>query len=257
MDAALKPVILTYHSISDGHSPLEIPPAIFAQQMEWLRSNARVVPLRELVDALANRMPMPARTVVLTFDDGFRDFHAVAAPVLLRLSLPATVFLPTMYVGGKNDWPGQPGWVVPQALMSWTEIRELAEQGIEFGSHSVSHPDLTKLSTAKLEGELEKSKSEIESRTGKSAAYYCYPYGLWNPRVRDAAEVTYRGACATGAGVVETDADPFALPRVDAHYVRNTERFRTLFTEGFVRYVTLRRWIRRLRGQPEGIYSRV
>jgi peptidoglycan/xylan/chitin deacetylase (PgdA/CDA1 family) len=257
MDAALKPVILTYHSISDGHSPLEIPPAIFAQQMEWLQSNARVVPLRELVDALVNHTPLPARTVVLSFDDGFCDFHTAAAPVLLRLSLPATVFLPTMYVGGKNDWPGQPGWVVPQALMSWTEIRELAEQGIEFGSHSVTHPDLTKLSAAKLEGELEKSKSEIESRTGKSAAYFCYPYGLWNSRLRDAAEVTYRGACTTGAGVVKANADPFALPRVDAHYVRNMERFRTLFTEGFVRYVTLRRWIRRLRGQPEGKYSRV
>lgn len=257
MDAAFKPIILTYHSIADGPSPLEIPPAIFAQQMDWLRSNARVMPLRELVDALVIHKPLPARTVVLTFDDGFRDFHAAAAPVLLRLGLPATVFLPTMYVGGINDWPGQPAWVVPQALMSWSEIRELAEQGIEFGSHSVTHPDLTTLRATDFLGEYDRSKEEIESHTGRPADFFCYPYGRWNQMVRDALEERYRGACSTGAGVVEADADPFALPRVDAHYVRNMNRFRTLFTDSFVRYVTMRRWIRRLRGQPEGVYARI
>jgi len=257
MDAALKPVILTYHSISDGHSPLEVSPALFVEQMAWLKANAHVVSLGELVEALANYMPLPERTVVLSFDDGFRDFHAAAASVLLRLGLPATVFLPTMYVDGKNAWPGQPSWVAPQALMSWTEIRELAGQGIAFGSHSVTHPNLTSLAAAELQQELEQSRQEIASHTGRPVDFFCYPYGRWNPPVRSAVARMYRGACSTGAGVVEPDADPYALPRVDAHYVRNMERFRTLFTEGFVRYVTLRRWIRRLRGQPEGVYSRV
>jgi peptidoglycan/xylan/chitin deacetylase (PgdA/CDA1 family) len=256
MDAALKPVILTYHSISDGRSPLEISPALFAEQMEWLKANTRVAPLKEVVEALEARQKFSERSVVLTFDDGFVDFYTAAAPVLERLELSATVFLPTAHLGGKNNWPGQLAWVKPQQLMDWTHVSELAKRGIEFGSHSVSHPDLTKLSAAKLESELEKSKSEIESRTGKPAAYFCYPYGLWNPLVRDATEVTYRGACATGAGVVEANADHFALPRVDAHYVRDMKRFRTLFTGGFVRYVTVRRWIRRLRGQPEGTYAR-
>ncbi len=257
MDVANKPVILTYHSIAEGPSPLEIPPKILAEQMEWLKANANVRPLGEIVNALKNQKPFTERTVVLTFDDGFRDFHVAAAPVLLQLGLPATVFLPTSHIGGKNDWAGQPSWVTPQPLMDWAQVRELAEQGIEFGSHSVTHPNLTKLFAAKLEGELEKSKSEIESQTGHAANYFCYPYGLWNPSVRDATEVAYRGACSTGAGVIESNADPYALPRVDAHYVRNMGRFRTLFTNGFLRYVTLRRWIRRLRGQPEGSYARV
>jgi peptidoglycan/xylan/chitin deacetylase (PgdA/CDA1 family) len=257
MNAALKPVILTYHSIADGASPLEIPPAIFAQQMEWLRSNARVVPLGELVDALANHMPLPERTVVLSFDDGFRDFHAAAAPVLLRLGLPATVFLPTMYAGGKNDWPGQPSWVVPQPLMDWAQVRELAEYGIEFGSHSVTHPDLTSLSAAKCKQELEMSKQEIESHTARPADFFCFPYGRWNLDVKDAAGYYYEGACSTGAGVVEPDADPYALPRVDAHYVRNPAWFRRLFTRSFEAYITARRMIRLLRGKPEGTYARI
>jgi peptidoglycan/xylan/chitin deacetylase (PgdA/CDA1 family) len=257
VDAAHKPVILAYHSIADGSPPLEIPPQIFAEQMEWLKANARVVPLGDVVTALVNHTSIPERAIALTFDDGFRDFYSAAAPVLLRLQFPTTVFLATAHVGGKNNWAGQPSWVAPQPLMGWAEIRELAQKGIHFSSHSVTHPDLTRVPATQLTSELEASKKEIESQTGHAAEFFGYPYGRWNGEVRAAVKKVYRGACSTGAGVVEPDADPFALPRVDAHYVRSMERFRTLFTDGFVRYVTVRRWIRRLRGQPEGQYARV
>ena len=70
MDAAHKPVLLTYHSISDGPSPLEIPPALFTGQMEWLKANARVAPLQEIVTALKARQMLPERTAVLTFEIG-------------------------------------------------------------------------------------------------------------------------------------------------------------------------------------------
>ena len=256
MNAAHKPVILTYHSISDGRSPLEIAPALFAEQMEWLKTNTRVAPLLEVVTALKERVPLPERTVALTFDDGFFDFHAAAAPVLRRLNLPATVFLPTSFLGSFSDWPGQPSWVTPQRLMDWAQVRELAEQGIAFGSHSDTHPDLTTLSEAQLISELRVSADAISSRTSKPAELLCYPYGRWNAAVRAAAQEIYRGACSTGAGVVELNADPFALPRVDAHYVRNPKWFQSLFTRRFETYIGVRRTIRRLRGQPEGIYAR-
>jgi peptidoglycan/xylan/chitin deacetylase (PgdA/CDA1 family) len=257
MDAAHKPVILTYHSIAEGPSPLEISSQIFAAQMQWLKSNSQVVPLREIVDSLKERKTMPERAVVLTFDDGFLDFHAAAAPVLLRLGLPATVFLPTAFMGKTNAWAGQPAWVKPQPLMAWSHVRELAKQGIEFGSHSVTHPDLTKVSQAELAAELEKSKAEIQTQTGQHADYFCYPYGRWNKSVRTPTARCYRGACSTGAGVVERDADPFGLPRVDAHYVRKPKWFEAMFTRRFENYVGMRRMIRLLRGQPEGVYSRI
>ncbi|MBI3661484.1 MAG: polysaccharide deacetylase family protein [Acidobacteria bacterium] len=257
MDAALKPVILTYHSISGGRSPLEISPALFVEQMEWLKAHARVIPLASLVSALAACSPAPPRSVVLTFDDGFRDFHAAAAPVLSRLGLPATVFLPTSFLGRSSDWPGQPSWVAPQPLMDWAQVRELTEQGIAFGSHSVTHPDLTTLAAADLDQELERSKGEIESRLGRPAEFFCYPYGRWNNATRQRVKQHYAGACSTGAGVVQADADPFALPRVDAHYIRSAFWFRSMFTRRFEAYVSARRLIRRWRGQPEGIYSRV
>jgi peptidoglycan/xylan/chitin deacetylase (PgdA/CDA1 family) len=257
MDAAHKPVILTYHSISSGGSPIEIPPELFVQQMEWLKANARVVPLGEVVRLLVARAPFPASAVVLTFDDGFLDFYSDAAPTLFRLALSATVFLPTSFLGGKNDWPGQPGWVRPQPLLDWPRVRELAGKGIEFGAHSVSHPDLTRLAPADLERELSGSRREIESQIGRPVEFFCYPYGRWNASVRAAVQRHFRGACSTGAGSVELRSDPFVLPRVDVHYVRSMGRFRTLFTNGFARYVAVRRWLRRLRGQPEGSYARV
>ncbi len=257
MSIAHNPVILTYHSIAEGLTPIEIPPLLFARQMEWLAENARVAPLADVVEALVARRPLPARTVVLTFDDGFADFFSAAAPVLQQHNFPATVFLPTGHCGRTNRWPGQPSWVRVRPLMSWLQIAELAHQGIVFGAHSVSHPDLTAITLAELQKELSSSRSEIESHTHRAADFFCYPYGRWNESVRDAVRKTYRGACSTAAGVIEPDADPFALPRVDAHYVRNMSWFRKLFAGSFRAYVSARRLVRRLRGQPEGKYARV
>src|ERR1700693_798166 len=124
------PVIVTYHSIAEGDSPLRIPPAFFSEQMVWLKEHVNVVPLGVVVEAVAAHRSFPERAVVLTFDVGFRDFPEHAAPVLRRLELPATVFLATGYCGRANDWPGQPKWVQPQPLLDWPQIRELAAQGV-------------------------------------------------------------------------------------------------------------------------------
>lgn len=255
MDAAHKPVILTYHSIAEGPSPLEIPPKIFTAQMEWLAANARVVPLAEIVDTLKGRRRLPERRVVLTFDDGYADFCVYVAPLLLRLKLPATVFLPTVFVGKTNCWPDSSMGEKP--LMNWQQVRELAAEGIEFGSHSATHPVLPSMRSLEVLEELHDSSLAIAQHVGQDPKFFCYPYGKWNRKVRDEVRDVYDAACSTGAGVVEPHADPFALPRVDAHYVRDLRCFRKLFTDGFEKYVTLRRWIRRLRGQPEGFYARV
>jgi peptidoglycan/xylan/chitin deacetylase (PgdA/CDA1 family) len=255
MAAADNPVILAYHSISETRSPLCISPALFAHQMEWLHRNVRVAPLAEMVEKLSAKLPLPRRTVVLTFDDGFADFAKAAAPLLLRLGLPATVFLPTAYCDGRNDWPGQPAWVAPEPLLEWNDIRALATQGISFGAHSRTHPDLTRIPVAEAEAEIAGSRRDIEESTGKVAEFFCYPYGAWNAQVRELVSRHFRGACSTAAGAVQAGADPFALPRVDAHYLRNRSLFERLFTPTLEAYVGIRRWIRRARGRPEGNYA--
>ena len=139
--------------------------------------------------------------------------------------------------------------------MGWEQIQELAHQGIRFGAHGMTHRALTELSPEELESELATSKREIIERTGQAARYLCYPYGRWSPAVRAAAARHFEGACATSASVVRTGSDPYVLPRVDAHYVRMPACFRSLLTPAFPAYLAVRRWIRRLRGQPERYLS--
>jgi peptidoglycan/xylan/chitin deacetylase (PgdA/CDA1 family) len=257
MGAARYPIILTYHSVSEGDSPLKISPGLFAEQMAWLRANVRVELLKDIVAAVAGRRSLPERTVALTFDDGFRDFYSSAAPVLRRLELPATIFLPTGYCGRTNRWPGQPDWVREEALLDWQQVRELARDGFSFGAHSVNHLVLTALSVDQAEYEIADSKAQIQERTGQPVESFAYPYGRWSRLVRELVSRHYQGACSTAAGVVERNADPFALPRVDAHYIRRPALFRTLFTAPFLAYVATRRLIRRARREPEGFYARV
>lgn len=258
MGASHNPVILTYHSISRGDSPLKISPELFAEQMAWLRDNARVVSLGEIVCALATHRPLSERAVVLTFDDGFQDFHTSAAPLLHRWGLPATVFLPTGYCGKTNAWPGQPGWVEQEPLLTWEHVAELARQGFSFGAHSVNHPALTRLPATEAQQEITQCKAQIEEQVGQPVEFFCYPYGRWNPVVRNKVSLHYKGACATIARAVDPSSDPFALPRVDVHYLRHTRLFRMLFTGRFLAYLAMRRLIRRARGEPEGgSYSQI
>jgi peptidoglycan/xylan/chitin deacetylase (PgdA/CDA1 family) len=121
----------------------------------------------------------------------------------------------------------------------------------------MTHPVLTDLSVQEADHEIEGCKSELEHRTGSQVQFFAYPYGIWSPPIRALVQRHYHGACSTGAGAVEPNADPFALPRVDAAYLRRPMLFRTLFTAPFHTYVATRRFIRRVRRQPEGLYSRV
>jgi peptidoglycan/xylan/chitin deacetylase (PgdA/CDA1 family) len=257
MSIADHPVILTYHSISEGRSPLRTSPQLFQEQMEWLKRNTCVVPLAEVVAALKEKGPLRPRRVAITFDDGFQDLYTQAAPVLRQLKLPVIVFLATGYCGRTNAWPGQPEWVDELPLLNWEQIRELAAQGVSFGAHTVTHPSLTELQISQAEREIAESKKHIEKATGRSAELFCYPYGRWNSSVQEIAKRYFRGACSTAAGVVKPGADPFALPRVDAHYVRHPAWYRLVFTHRFQTYLAARRLVRRLRRQPEGYYPRV
>ena len=210
--------------------------------MEWLRANVRVSPLHEIVSlhcASGQRRAFPERTVVLTFDDGFRDFFSAAAPVLHRLRLPAIVFLPTGYCEKTSGWPSHPVSVAEEALLGWKQVAELVRQGFCFGAHSISHASLTDL-PADAGGALEiatgarrKSKNALASplnshqptRTGDGilgcAILYTKHYrGAHAPQV----QVSWRpvlDACS-----------PFRESIL--HYVRQPARFQLLFTSRFL-----------------------
>jgi len=245
--ADLCPIILTYHSISSGPLPLSVTPRLFSEQIEWLKDNAEVVPLSVLVDALASGKSPAPRTIAITFDDGYADFYHSAAPVLCRAGFPSTVFLPTAFCGRTSTWVGLSNDMHHQPILNWQQIRELAEHGVTFGSHTVTHAELPRLSPAAIEHEINASNADIEAHVGVPVRFFCYPYGRYNAVVRDVVSRHYCAACSTILSPVSRGTDLFTLPRLDAFYLRNKAVFRGLFTYHMHAYFFMRRLVRALR----------
>ena len=152
--------ILTYHSLDASGSVISLRPEIFRQHIRSLvEQKIAVVSLEDILGPRQGEETQPA--VALTFDDGFANFFHEACPLLHENHLPVTVFLISGYCGKTNDWSSQPPGLGGRALLGWSEIEELSRHGIEFGAHSVSHPDLTKLALAAATEEVLRSKKRL------------------------------------------------------------------------------------------------
>ena len=134
--------IIGYHSISDDDSYISLSPAMFTVQMRYLNdAGYRVVSFDRFITDIDENGTLPERTLVLTFDDGLKDFYTAAWPVLRQFDFSATVFVPTDYIGDKSRWYADYG-LAPVAMLDWDEIRELATTGIDIQSHGCSHRPL-------------------------------------------------------------------------------------------------------------------
>ncbi len=207
--------ILMYHEVADRAataSPLAVPPAAFAAQLAVLADGGFVpVTASVLADALAGGSPLPPRAVVITFDDGYADFHSAALPLLAARGFPATVFVTPGWV----QEAGQVARPRPGHMLSWQQVLEAAEAGVEIGAHSLTHPQLDQLPEAELGQELRVSKAVLEDRLGCQVPGMAYPFGYSSARVRRAARTAgYRYACAVANRVTVPEQDPFALPRL-------------------------------------------
>ncbi|MGE5263458.1 MAG: glycosyltransferase, partial [Acidobacteriota bacterium] len=138
--------VLMYHAFgSAGEAPSRyiMPARRFAMQMSWLkRMGYHVLGLEEFLRYRREHRLPPARSVVITIDDGYMDTRSVAYPILRRLNFPATVFLVTGKIGEVNDWDGQ-SELARRPLLSWSSMHEMLQGGIQFGAHTRTHPDLT------------------------------------------------------------------------------------------------------------------
>jgi peptidoglycan/xylan/chitin deacetylase (PgdA/CDA1 family) len=212
---------LTYHAVSPRWSAgLSVrPDRLEAQMRHLLRLGYRGTTV-----TAAARDAAPGRRLVVTFDDSYRSVHRYAFPVLSRLGIPATVFVPTAYVGAEEPraWPGMDRWLDgPEAdelvPMSWDELRELADAGWEIGSHTCTHPLLTRLGDAALERELRVSRATCEAQLGSPCTSLAYPYGDEDDRVvRAVAAAGYEVACTTPA-TLNSD-DPLRWPRIGVYH---------------------------------------
>lgn len=246
MNAGTLP-ILTYHSLDTTGSVVSVDPRRFEDQMATVESMGyHAVCLREAVARRRESGRWPQRTVVLTFDDGYENLHRHALPTLARLRFSATVFLVTGHIGGRNDWDDPLPGLGLQSMLGWSQVGELVENGWEVGAHTVTHPDLRGLPASDVERQMRSSRTAIEDRLRQPVESFAYPYGHANDSVISIAEREFGVACLTE--LRSATVEPLhELPRIDAHYLQKPGRMRRLLEGRLDRYVTVRRWGRRVR----------
>jgi peptidoglycan/xylan/chitin deacetylase (PgdA/CDA1 family) len=249
-------MILCYHGITERFGPdpedrsaIVVDRALFLTQLAYLKRHYRVITLLDYLEARQSGQPLPWHSVILTFDDGQRNFLTVAAPVLKESGLPATVFLVTDHVDARDHSNLGPNWTPldDRISLSWPEARTLqSAQAIEFGSHTCSHPELSQLS-GNADRELHESFRAIRGNLRDDfPPSLAYPYGDYSERIAEKARSAgYSCALTTEAGSNSIHTDLFQLRRAVVRRYDSIEIFaaRVSGLVGWLRIVrdTLRR----------------
>lgn len=196
--------ILMYHSVApdgpSGFARYRVSPAALEAQLRYLRdAGFRSVTLDEWRRAKEAWTPLDGRAVMLTFDDGYRDFADHAWPLLKRFGFGALVFLVTDSVGGTSAWAAEYGEPVP--LLDWDTVRRLQSEGTQFGSHAATHRFLTGASPAEVASEAARSRVALARELGREVDAIAYPHGAEDPAIQHlvgACGYTYGLSCRAG-----------------------------------------------------------
>jgi peptidoglycan/xylan/chitin deacetylase (PgdA/CDA1 family) len=211
--------ILMYHQVGDfkpmkSHRSTYCHYRRFASQMRFLhRFGYRVLSLDQALACLNGERPVSPKAVVLTFDDGYENFYEYAWPELRRHGFPAMVYLLSGYLGKPSSWYAADNRATPM-LMDRDRILELRREGVDFGSHGVSHVKLGEADEVTVHEELSGSKRELEELLGEEVRHFCYPYGSHTLETVEAAEAAgYTSAVTCQRAAATREFDPLALPR--------------------------------------------
>jgi peptidoglycan/xylan/chitin deacetylase (PgdA/CDA1 family) len=165
-----------YHKVNDvPDNPVSVSTRQFDEQLHFLRQNHRVLAVDEAAQIIAGGYDFPARSVLLTFDDGYQDNLTNALPILEKYQCPAVLFLPTDYIGG-GALPHDHAAPAPNPLLTWEEIATLSKV-FSIGSHGCSHRILTRMPIDEACQEITRSRQIIEQHLGAAVRWFAYPYG--------------------------------------------------------------------------------
>ncbi|MDA9508691.1 hypothetical protein XI09_29420 [Bradyrhizobium sp. CCBAU 11386] len=211
--------ILMYHRVAvDGPAKLarfRVPPTVFREQMLWLRRNGyHGIDSEQLAWFVEHKHPFVGRPVLITFDDGYRDFADSAWPILQENDFTAELFVVTKLVGKCADWDAPVGDTAP--LLGVSDLVRLAREGVKIGSHLATHPRSDELSTEELAEELLSSRAQLEKWLRRPVMSLAAPYGCMDQRFGVlAAECGYRTVFNTANKVASISDDLFDLPRLE------------------------------------------
>jgi peptidoglycan/xylan/chitin deacetylase (PgdA/CDA1 family) len=218
--------ILMYHAVEDATRPprykhFYVLAAEFAEQMRMLqRAGYTPITFAALAAARAGARVLPARPVLLTFDDGYANLQTNVHPLLLSLGFPYTVFLVSDCVGRTNGWVTAEGYEATP-LLGWDDIgRMQAEGGVDFQAHTATHPHLADLGAAEARREMADGRDALEQRLRTPITTLCYPYGSRSETVEGmAGEIGFTQAVTTEFGRVRAADPPLRLPRISVYHV--------------------------------------
>ncbi len=223
-------LILCYHAVSsDWHCELAVEPRQLERQLSFFLR--RGYEPRTLAEAIGRTGA--GKSLVVTFDDAYRSVLLEGLPVLSRLGVPGTVFVPTEIATGRGlmtDFIPMPaGWIEAEEelrCMSWDELRLLAESGWEIGSHTRSHPDLTECAGERAADELRESRRACEEEMQRECRLLAYPFGAHDERVvRLARQAGYEAAVTLGKRLLGSLRAPSALELPRDGIYRSTPRW--------------------------------
>ncbi len=199
--------VLLYHRIGWGKLPRPaVTPKEFRQQLTWLRDNdVEVIRMEDLLAFLGGDVELPARSTVITIDDGEREGYTRAYPILTEYGVPFTLGIVSNTV---EEWHSH-------GTMQWHQIREMLDSGLcELAAHSHTHPMLPNLSERRARHEIEHSRGLIEEQTGVRPRVFFYPMGAHSERVRrQTAEAGYAAGFVAIGGRVTSETELFRIPR--------------------------------------------
>ncbi|TES91551.1 MAG: polysaccharide deacetylase family protein [Candidatus Cloacimonadota bacterium] len=215
--------VLAYHKVIRNFEwgVTWVLPSQFLEQMRFLYQ--REYNVATLSDSLKDKDS--GRKVVITFDDAYKDLINNAFSIMQEFSFKATVFVVTDFVGKKNLWDVNFGFR-KFLHMDWSDLRYLCSAGFEIGSHTQSHPDLTKISLKKVRGELFSSKKILEDKLGVSVQFVSYPFGRYSGEIKQIArECGYSGGvCLSHPFKVEDDI--FEIEREGVYIFDTIDNFK-------------------------------
>lgn len=187
--------ILTFHKVDKRFEwgVTRVTPSRFKKILSFLKTEGYVSV--SISDLFNSGVDLPEKPIILNFDDSYESIYTNAFSYMQSFDATSTIFIITGYAGKFNLWDVNLGWIRFKHL-SWSQIRELCDYGFECGSHTVNHPDLTRINEKDMYRELAYSKKKIEDTIGKQVKYISFPFGRYNQKVIDVCkEVGYERGC--------------------------------------------------------------
>ena len=212
-------LVLEYHHICDeigeDGAAYAVPVADFAQQLDYLQAEGyTTITMQDYMRAKKGKQELPAKPVILTFDDGYEDNYTNAYPILKKYDFKATIFVVTGFLDRHK-----------KGYLSWDQAREMNKNGINIESHTVNHKSMTDLTDDELRSELVDSKKKAESELGHAVNYVAYPTGTYNLHIAQMVkEAGYKAAFTIKYGNVDKASNIFALERVPIFHTEDTNK---------------------------------